>query len=172
MERWKKRRTWRRQRSQVFRRLRTSTSPHVNEDGSAVRFHPKPERLEQLVFATTALDTARRLEHKSRWARVSAFETIPSALRVDRQWLDTLPKQDLVETIIELQPLLSRSEIDTVSRAIGLSVQPYGGSLRWYIWESTSLAAHGFVESFRSDRFENWRTASILCNRCTRLCVR
>ena len=38
---------------------------HVNEDGSAVQFHAKPERLEQLVFATTAIDTAGRFEHKS-----------------------------------------------------------------------------------------------------------
>jgi hypothetical protein len=113
--------------SQVFRRLGLDLI-QVNQDGSAT-VHAKPERLEQLVFTTSDLEHAGRLE-QSRWARLAAFDIIPPTLRVDDDWLQSIPRQSQAETIIELQPLLSRSEIDVVSRSIAAALQNNGGALR------------------------------------------
>lgn len=101
--------------SRVFGRLGIDLL-QVAEDGSAV-VHMKPEVIEQLT------NTARNLESladrdKLRWATIQRFETIPAELRIDSDWLTGLPAKSSADSVIEFQPLLTRSEIDALIRAV------------------------------------------------------
>lgn len=101
--------------SRVFRRLGLDLVS-VAEDGSAV-VHMKPETMEQLTNTAHSLADLGPRE-KSRWATISAFQAIPSDLRIDSEWLDTLQRKKPTDAVIEFQPLLMRSEIDALVRAV------------------------------------------------------
>jgi hypothetical protein len=101
--------------SSVFRRLGLELL-QVNDDGTAT-IHSTPERLEQLALATESLADLGQRE-QSRWVTIDSFGLIPPNLRIDDGWLDTVGAETLVDTIVELQPLLSRIDVDTVVRAV------------------------------------------------------
>lgn len=88
----------------------------TSADGQAV-VHATRERVDQMIAATGSLGWAGRAE-QSRWVRVEDFSAIPRSLRLDDEWVATLPPEHNVETMIELQPLLTRVESEEVMRAI------------------------------------------------------
>jgi hypothetical protein len=101
--------------SRVFRRLGIDLLS-VAEDGSAV-VHMNPEMIEQLSnTARTLRDLGDR--EKSRWATIERFETIPPQLRIDSEWLGELRPKTITDAVVEFQPLLARSEIDSLIRAV------------------------------------------------------
>jgi hypothetical protein len=79
----------------------------VTDLGAVV--HATPERFERLETISANLQDMGRGE-QARWAMLSAFDVIPPELRADQEWLDTLRPGGEHEAIIELQPLLTRSE--------------------------------------------------------------
>lgn len=101
--------------SRVFQRLGIDLL-QVNDDGTAT-VHATPERVEQLMLTAESLGEV-GVREQSRWATIDSFGVIPLGLRIDELWLDSLSPQDVSEAVIELQPLLSRVEMDEVVRAI------------------------------------------------------
>jgi hypothetical protein len=110
--------------SRVFRRLGIDLLS-VADDGSAV-VHMKPEMIEQLSnTARTLRDMGDR--EKSRWATINRFEMIPPQFRIDSEWLGGLRAKKITDAVIEFQPLLMRSEIDSLIRAVvSMLVQSLG----------------------------------------------
>lgn len=88
----------------------------VTDDGKAV-VHGEPERIEQLKTRTATLDRVGPLE-QSRWAALNSFQVVPLELRVDADWLAELAADKGNDIVVELQPVLTRLEADTVLRAI------------------------------------------------------
>jgi hypothetical protein len=101
--------------SRVFRRLGLDLL-QVADDGRAM-VHMRPERVEQLISTSELLEEVGSREH-ARWAAIDLFGLIPLELRVDDGWLRSLKPYGLADAVIEFQPLLTRSEIDTLLRAI------------------------------------------------------
>jgi len=101
--------------SRVFRRLGIDLLS-VADDGSAL-VHMKPELIEQLSNTAKNLRELGERE-KARWATIERFETIPPGLRVDADWLSGLAAKTATDAVVELQPLLTRSEIDSLIRAV------------------------------------------------------
>ena len=103
----------------------------VSDDGSAV-VHMTPQRVDQLE-ATAATLPEFGVREQVRWATLESFDMIPPEFRIDQEWLDTLPEDRPSDAIVELQPLLTRVEIDSVIRTISSLVQinaPRGQALR------------------------------------------
>jgi len=100
-------------RSQVFQRLGVDLL-QVNDDGTAM-VHALPERIEQLIRTAGSLGEVGRME-QARWVTIDAFDSIPARMRIDDEWLASLPKHSPVEVVIELQPMLTRLEIDEILR--------------------------------------------------------
>jgi len=107
--------------SRVFKRLGMDLIG-VTEAGSAV-VHMKPEIVSQLSNTAQALASLGARE-KSRWATIDRFEMVPIEARVDLNWLRSLRRAASDEAVIELQPLLTRSEIDSIFRAIIVTLRP------------------------------------------------
>lgn len=105
--------------SRTFRRLGVDLL-QVVEDGSAV-VHARPERMEQLVATASELVNVGARE-QARWATIDAFDVIPSVLRLDEQWLQTVSRDSVVDAVIELQPLLSRLDAEELLRSIVLTL--------------------------------------------------
>ena len=105
--------------SRVFSRLGMDLLS-VAQDGSAV-VHTTPERADQLESTAATLDEF-GIREKVRWATIESFDLIPLEFRIDKEWLDSLSRGKPAESVIELQPLLTRVEIDTVMRAIAFTV--------------------------------------------------
>ncbi|HQU45640.1 MAG TPA: S8 family serine peptidase, partial [Pirellulales bacterium] len=101
--------------SRVFGRLGLDLI-EVTDDGRAV-VHAKAERLEQLKLWSGSLDQLGARE-QARWATLDSFDTIPPDLRIDSQWWQSLKKKLPVDALVELQPLLTRSEVERVMRSI------------------------------------------------------
>ena len=101
--------------SRVFRRLGIDLV-EVTESGDAI-VHIRPERLEQLVSATRMLDEAGARE-QARWASVDSFGLVPPSLRIDDSWVGSLQVHKPTEAVVEFQPLLTRSDIDSLIRSI------------------------------------------------------
>ena len=101
--------------SRVFKRLGMDLLG-VTENGSAI-VHMKPQVVRQLSSTAQSLEGLGPRE-KSRWATIDKFEMIPLEARVDLSWLRSLKAAASGDAVIELQPLLTRVEIDTVFRAI------------------------------------------------------
>lgn len=107
--------------SRVFKRLGMDLVG-VTEAGSAV-VHMKPELVSQLSNTAENLAGLGARE-KSRWATIDRFEMIPIEAKVDLGWLHSLRPATSDEAVIELQPLLTRSEIDSIFRAITTMLRP------------------------------------------------
>lgn len=107
--------------SRVFKRLGMDLVG-VTDAGSAV-VHMKPEIVSQLSNTAENLAGLGARE-KSRWATIDRFEMIPIEAKVDLGWLRSLKPTASDEAVIELQPLLTRSEIDSIFRAIVAMLRP------------------------------------------------
>ncbi len=101
--------------TRVFSRLGLDLI-EVTDDGDAV-VHARPTRFEQLTTRSESLEDLGARE-QSRWATVGSFDLIPPELRIDNSWIHSLQRDELSDVVIELQPLLTRVEIETVLRAI------------------------------------------------------
>src|SRR5438270_7844415 len=116
--------------SRVFSRIGLDLLA-VAEDGSAV-VHTTPERIDQLSATAAALPEF-GVREQARWATIDSFDVIPLDFRIDQEWLANLPQNRPTDAVIELQPLLTRVEVDTVMRTISSLLQinaPRGQSLR------------------------------------------
>ncbi len=103
------------QHARVFDRLGLDLL-QVTDDGEAV-VHAQAEHMGQLVQHTELLEQLGARE-QARWVTIDSFGTIPLELRIDGDWLKTLNRQGYTDVVIELQPVLARSEADRVLRAI------------------------------------------------------
>jgi hypothetical protein len=146
--------------SRVFSRLGMDLL-NVAEDGSAV-VHTTPERADQMESTAATLDEF-GIREKVRWATIESFDLIPLEFRIDKEWLDSLSRGKPTDAVIELQPLLTRVEIDTVMRAIASTVQtnaPRGQLIRgsgadfsgrqWLRGALSPEALQGIASSFLS----------------------
>ena len=88
----------------------------VTDAGQAI-VHAKKATMEQLRDRAASLETLGARE-QSRWITIDSFETIPPQLRVDSDWLNHLSPSQPSEAIFELQPVLTRVEVERVLRAI------------------------------------------------------
>jgi hypothetical protein len=131
----------------------------VTEDGQAV-VHAEKERLDQLVQRSTSLDTLGPRE-QSRWVTIDSFNAVPLQLRVDADWLRSLRPAQTADVVIELQPVLTRVEADTVLHAIAdLLVQREGEKLtgtgtdfsgrHWFRGKATQRSIRGIAKDFFS----------------------
>lgn len=101
--------------SRVFRRLGMELV-EVTDQGDAV-VHIRPERLEQLVSTTRMLGEVGPRE-QARWASVESFDLVPPQFRIDETWVRSLRTHTPTDAVVEFQPLLTRSEIDTLMHSI------------------------------------------------------
>ena len=107
--------------SRVFKRLGMDLVG-VTEAGAAV-VHMKPEIVSQL--SNTAHTLASLGAERNHVGQQSIdFEMVPIEARVDLNWLRSLKKAASDEAVIELQPLLTRSEIDSIFGAIIVTLRP------------------------------------------------
>lgn len=97
--------------SRVFRRLGMDLLD-VNADGIAT-VHATTERFDRLLATASAL-AREGVQERARWATIARFDPIPASFRVDRSWVDGLPRSTTVDVIVELQPLLSRLEMEEI----------------------------------------------------------
>lgn len=101
--------------SRVFRRLGMDLV-EVTPDGNAV-VHIEPERIRQLLNTTQRLGQVGARE-QARWASVEGFGVIPAALRLNDEWVRSLRNHVPTAAVVEFQPLLSRSDVEVMLRAI------------------------------------------------------
>ncbi len=100
----------------------------VTDDGRAI-VHASAERIEVLLQRTETLNQL-SIRDRTRWATLKRFEQIPIELRIDGRWLVEIESsKELVDTVIELQPLLTRVEIEDVLRGLTSTLAAEGGSL-------------------------------------------
>ena len=57
-------------------------------------------------------------QEQARWVRVKEFETVPSRVRIDNFWISKPKPTDVLDVVVELQPILNRLEVDELFRAI------------------------------------------------------
>ena len=101
--------------SHVFRRLGLDLIS-VHENGNAT-VHAPADRIDRLLATTRSLaDEGARAQ--ARWATIDAFSPIPATFRIDQAWLKSLPQSKPTDAIVELQPLLSRAEIEDLLHAL------------------------------------------------------
>ena len=88
----------------------------VNRDGSAL-VHARSERIDQLVHNSALLETAGARE-KSRWAKVKEFDLPGWQVRIDREWLASLPENSSEKSV-------AAARIDSIRRLLAaLSDRP------------------------------------------------
>lgn len=102
------------QHSKVFKRLGIDLLS-VMDDGVAL-VHAPSHQVEKLTQAAANLRLAGKQE-QNRWVCLDSFEPVPLSRKVDAAWLATIGIEP-TEAIVELQPLLSRAEIDCVMRTV------------------------------------------------------
>lgn len=90
--------------SRVFSRLGMDLLA-VAPDGSAL-VHSTPERVNQIEATAGTLNDF-GIREKVRWATIDSFDLVPLELRIDQQWLASLPTRQPSDSVIELQPLLT-----------------------------------------------------------------
>jgi hypothetical protein len=108
------------QHSRVFRRLGIDLLD-VSADGSAT-VHASTERLNRLVATATSLGKEGPQE-RARWATIGGFEPVPLSARIDEHWLASVSKTKPTDVIVELQPPLSRVEVEEVLTAIAHTLE-------------------------------------------------
>jgi hypothetical protein len=89
----------------------------VNVTDAGAIVHATPEKFQRLQTLSAHLTDVGPAE-QARWAMLSAFDVIPETLRADKEWLTYLSPDKEHEAIIELQPLLTRSEGNIVLTSI------------------------------------------------------
>lgn len=101
--------------SRVFKRLGLDLLS-VDKAGQAL-VHAPAARLEQLLATSSALPDEGPRE-QARWVAIDSFAPAPKSSRIDETWLQTLPKKTPLDAVVELQPFLTRVEIEQVIQAI------------------------------------------------------
>lgn len=101
--------------SRVFHRLGIDLL-QVNDNGTAT-VHALPEHMDTLMHTSMALGDLGARE-QARWVSIERFDMIPTYVRVDEEWLRSAPASAVQDVVMELQPLLTRTEIDEVVHAI------------------------------------------------------
>jgi len=101
--------------SLVFRRLGLDLLA-VDEAGRAL-VHAPATRVEQLLSTATGLPSE-GLRERARWVAIDSFSPAPASFRIDEEWLRSLSAKAPVDAVVELQPLLSRVEVEQVIHAI------------------------------------------------------
>jgi len=99
----------------VFERLGMDLL-RVTDAGQAI-VHAKKTTMDQLRDRSASLETLGARE-QSRWITIDSFEVIPLKLRVDSEWISHLSPNVPSEVVFELQPVLTRLEVERVLRAI------------------------------------------------------
>lgn len=139
----------------------------VTDSGLAI-VHAKKATMDQLRDRSASLETLGARE-QSRWITIDSFETIPLQLRVDSDWLNHLSRNDPSEVIFELQPVLTRLEVERVLRAISallLNDERLTGT------GSDFSGRHGFEGLLLSGQFVESLEISFRFKRFTRLYTR
>ena len=86
-------------------------------DSGQALVHARNERLDQLLATADALGSAGARE-QARWAFLSQFDPAPAETRVDAAWMASIPAEAATEVIVEIQPLLTRTEVEAVAQAL------------------------------------------------------
>lgn len=95
----------------------------VCKDGTAI-VHATDERMEQLA---NSLDLIADISLRARnaWGYLNRLEEIPPDYKISLQWWPELKiRGNAVEAIIDLQPYLSREEVDRVIKALSAHLSP------------------------------------------------
>lgn len=101
--------------SRVFRRLGLDLLA-VDAQGRAL-VHAPVGRIDQLLRSASALPQE-SLREQARWVTIDSFAIPPESFRVDSEWLQNARPGRPIDAVVELQPLLTRVEIEQVVRAI------------------------------------------------------
>ena len=92
----------------------------VTDRGEAL-VHAEADRLDRLLATADALGSAGPRE-QARWALLSDFQPAPPETRADPEWISSIPLKTTVEAIVEIQPLLLRTEVEAVAKALRDSI--------------------------------------------------
>ncbi len=143
--------------SRVFRRLGMDLLG-VSKDGVAM-VHATTERFDRLLATASALHRE-GVQERARWATIASFDPIPADSRVDRAWVDALQHTSSVDVIVELQPLLSRLEVEEILASISQVLKRDLGELtgtgtdfsgrRWFRGKMRKAALVDIAEHFFS----------------------
>lgn len=79
----------------------------VNENGSAI-VHATNVKIDQMIKTLGHLNELSSKEH-DRWAHVNSLDSVPESYKTSISWWDS-PKAKLFDSIIDLNPYLSREE--------------------------------------------------------------
>lgn len=109
------------QHSRVFKRLGLDLLA-VDEAGRAL-VHAPASRVEQLLTTAKALELEGPRE-QARWVTIEEFEPAPMSFRIDSEWLQKIPAKTPLDSVVELQPLLTRVEVERVIQAIMATLGP------------------------------------------------
>ena len=109
------------QHSRVFKRLGLDLLA-VDEAGRAL-VHAPASRVEQLLTTVRALQLEGPRE-QARWVAIEEFEPAPMSFRIDQEWLQQIPPKVPLDSVVELQPLLTRVEVERVIHAILAALGP------------------------------------------------
>jgi len=101
--------------SKIFKRLGLDLLA-VEKDGRAL-IHVPSSRFEQLVQTADNLSEEGPRE-QSRWISIDEFSPVSSDFRIDHEWIETFSSKDRIDSVVELQPLLTRVEVEKVISAI------------------------------------------------------
>src|SRR5262249_14127861 len=58
------------------------------------------------------------LREQARWVAIDSFSPAPVSFRIDKEWIEKLSAKVAVDAVVELQPLLTRVEVEQVIHAI------------------------------------------------------
>lgn len=90
-------------------------------DGSAL-VHATDELLEQMVHSLEHLDRL-GVKEKNKWAHLQNLSEIPISYKTSLDWWGKDKHNSLLECIFDLQPFLSRDEVDAVIEAVRKRLQ-------------------------------------------------
>lgn len=90
-------------------------------DGGEALVHVEDELLDKLLATAAKLDSARPRE-RARWVFLSDFRPAPAETRADPEWIASLPLDSATEAIIEIQPLLRRTEVEAMAQVLRVTL--------------------------------------------------
>jgi len=144
--------------SRVFRRLGMDLID-VSDEGIAT-VHATTERFDRLLSTASALNKE-GVHERARWVTIDRFDPVPSKYRVDDEWLQAVSKSIATDVVVELQPLLTRVEVEEVISAITSVLKRESGEgftgtgtdfsgRRWFRGKMRRTAVREVTDSFFS----------------------
>ena len=76
---------------------------------------------------------------------LAGFDPVPSSLRADQAWLESIPAAGHSEAVIELQPVLTRAESSLVLRTIAEALDRSHGEA--ILGSGTDFSGRGWVRA-------------------------